>query len=105
MPDLASSLARQSDEVERANRMVTSELWAAALFLVGLVLVVVAVVLLATVFVSRVLPEEADPSVEIMFPQLTFGVWPVVIGVLVFLFPAGLLMYAGVVFRRFLEKE
>ena len=105
MTDLARSLTRHSDEEKQANRMLTVELSAIVLFLAGLALVVAAVVLLATVFASSVLPEDADPSVGQMFPQLTFGVWPVVIGILVFLFPAGLLMSAGVVLRRFLEKE
>jgi hypothetical protein len=85
--------------------MVTVELWATVFFLVGLVLVIMAVVLLATVFVDRILPEDADPSVSTILPQLSFGVWPAVIGILVFLFPAAVLMSAGVVLRRFLEKE
>jgi hypothetical protein len=105
MPHLAKSLVVQEDEQRRANRAVSLELWAIALFLPGLVLVIIAVILPTGFFVSQIAPEQVISSPEQMvFPQTLFGPWATFLGVLPFLLLAAFLMSAGVVVRHFMEK-
>jgi hypothetical protein len=105
MAQLTKSISAYEEDVRCANRAATLEMLAIGLFLVGLVFVILALVFPVGFFVEQMAPEQAAPAPQLMIlPASMFGPWATLLGVLPFLVPAGVLMSAGLVLRRFLEK-
>jgi uncharacterized protein YqgC (DUF456 family) len=106
MINIRRSVASHLDDVRRANRAVSLEIGSVVSFLVGLVVAVVDVLFLATAFMSSLVPEDAEPSLGTMlFPKLAPSPLLIMLSALGMLIPAAVLIFAGMVMRRFFVRN